>query len=158
MQSSFSVGDIVWHRIMGTEKVVVGVKGDRYLCAYRRDIRENGCLLGEARVAIHRRESLRKVGRLETVLPVSLTDLYEEEYKEIFRIYKKNLFREEIIPNGLFFLAMILVVLALLAGVEGVRTRIEATFFKKVDEKKTELMQGVIKLHEQKLNETRRLR
>ena len=144
-QTMFAIGDVVQHRILGSEKVIVGLREDRYLCASRGDIQENGRLRPEARVAMHRRESLRKVGRLETVRPVNMTDLYEQEYRQTHRIHRKNFFKEEMIPYSLFLLAVVLIVLALLTGVDEVRARIESTFFRKVEGKKIELRRGVEK-------------
>jgi len=125
------VGDVVRHRVLGSEKIVVGVSRDRYLCVYQGDVGEDGRLQPNARVAMHRGESLRKVGRLDTILPVNLEELYGQEYKQTTRLRRRNLFREEIVPYTLFLVATLLIILAVFSGVDKARPHIEAAFFKK---------------------------
>jgi len=104
-QTQLSVGDVVQHRILGSEKVIVGVGADRYLCVSQEDIGRDGRLRPKARVALHRAESLRKIEHREDVVPVQLDRLAEKEFKQTHRL------------------------------------RIEAIFFKAVEEKKVEALE-----------------
>ena len=143
-----SVGDVVRHRVLGSEKIIVGISSGRYLCASCEDVLEDGRLRPEARVALHHRESLDKIGRHGTVVTVNLHQLCEKEFKEVHRLRRRNIFREEVIPYSLFLLASILIVLGILSGLEGARAHIEATFFRKVEEKKIELRREAGKVHQ----------
>ena len=143
-----SVGDVVRHRVLGSEKVVVGIGSGRYLCASREDVLGDGRLRPAARVALHRRESLDKVGRHGTVIEVDLTQLCEQESKQVHRMRKRNIFKEEIVPYGLFLLAGLLILLAILSGAENLRAQINAAFFGKIEEKKTELRREIEKVRQ----------
>ena len=147
-QLPLAIGDIVTHRILGTDKVIVGLRKDRYLCVPREDIQEDGRLRPEACVALHHRENLDKTGHYGAVIAVDLSKLCEKEFKQIHHFRRRNIFREEVIPYSLFLLASILIVLGILSGVENLRAGIETTFFRKVEEKKTELRREIEKVRQ----------
>ncbi len=141
-QPPLSIGDIVKHRVLGKEKVVVGIGDDRYLCVPREEIREDGRLRPEARVALHHGASLDKVGTHGKVVAIDLRQLYAEEYKQIRRLHRRNLFREEVLPYSLFLLASLLILLAVFSGLESARPHIDAAFFRKVEGGKPERTLG----------------
>ena len=146
-----SVGDVVRHRILGSEKVVVGIGQDRYLCVYREDVQGDGYLRPNARIAMHRQENLHKIGRIDAVNPVALDQLFGKELKQIRHLRKRNFFKEEVVPYLLFAVASVLIALAFFSSVDKTRSHIETFFFKKVEEKKMELMkEGVQKVREQR--------
>ena len=142
-----SIGDVVRHRILGNEKVIVGIGQDRYLCVYREDVEENGNLRSNARVAMHRQENLHKIGRIGIVSSVSLDQLYGKEFKQTRHLRRRNLFIEEIVPYTLFAVAMVFITMALFSGVETVRSHFEPFFFKKVEERKSALIREAERMH-----------
>ena len=110
-----SVGDVVRHRLLGREKIVVGMGEDRYLCIVREDMLQNGRLRPNARVALHRAEHLQKIGHIEIGNAVDLTNLCTKELKQVRRVGRRNIFTQEIIPYLLFLVAGALIVLAVLS-------------------------------------------
>ena len=140
--SRLDVGDVVQHRILGSEKVIVGVGEDRYLCAHRDDILGDGRLRPQARVALHRQESLRKIGRHDPVVAVNLGTFYGKEFKQHHRLRRMNQWMDDIIPYFLFLVAAVLIVLAVFSGTQQARKGIEQSFFKTVEGKKLELIKG----------------
>ena len=145
---AFAVGDIVKHRILGREKVVVGMGEDRCLCAYREDIQQDGHLRPNARVALHRQESLHRIGHYGEVVPISLNDLYGKELKQKRWLHRRNLFREEVVPYFLFLVASALIVLALLSALGKVHSYIDTLVSRKADQIKTELIKEKLELME----------
>ena len=148
-----TVGDVVRHRVLGNEKVVVGIGEDRYLCVYREDVRQDGSLRPNARVAMHRQENLHKIGHLAVAASINLAHLYGKEFKQTRRLRKGNLFLEEIVPYTLFAVAVIFIVLAVLSGVGTARSHLETFFFKKIEEQKKDLFDEAQQMHRQGLNE-----
>lgn len=140
MKTGLSVGDIVRHRVLGADKVIVGIGEDRYLCVYREDLRNDGSLKPEARVAMHRKENLHKVGEADAVIQIDLDALYGKEFRQVRRFRRRNLFTEEVIPYFLFAVASLLIVFAVLSGVDTARSHFEAVFFKRLEEKQNQLM------------------
>lgn len=139
------VGDIVLHRLLGKEKVIVGVGQDRYLCAYRGDIGRDGHPRPNARLAMHREESLSKIGHHEFVVPVDLHHLCGKEFRRVRKFFGQPILRkEEIFSFALLFTVGVLIVLAFLSMVATGRSYISTLFFQKVDEKKAEI-EGTIR-------------
>jgi len=133
------IGDVVRHRVLGSEKIVVGIGGNRFLCAYSSDLLKDGHLRPQARIALHREEHLEKVGHVEAH-SVNLSQLYEKELKTTRRLRRRNLFRREIAPAVLFAVAVAPLVFVLFAGIEAVQGGIENLFFHMVERAKSQLM------------------
>ena len=142
--SGFRKGDVVRHTVLGTEKVIVGVGNDRYLCVHVGDLTLEGHLRTNARVAMHRAANLEKVGYREGIAEVDLDDLYKKEMIARHPLAKR-LFREEFLINGLFLLAIGFVLLALLTAIDKARQTIEKRFFEKVEQVKSEYRQEIRK-------------
>ena len=121
---TFIRGDIVRHKLLESEKVVVGAGKDRYLCVRLEDIGEDGRIRTNARVAMHQGDHLRKVGHREDVVAIDMNALYEKE-KMMRHSLRHRWLRQEILVNTLFILAMLLIVMAVFSGVETARRRVE---------------------------------
>lgn len=120
MMSGLRKGDVVRHTVLGTQKIIVGVGNDRYLCVHVEDVTPEGRLRLNARVAMHRAANLEKVGYREGVAEVNLEDLYRKEMISRHPLMKQ-LFREDMLINGLFLLAVGFIILALFAAISRAR-------------------------------------
>lgn len=138
--TQFQKGDVVQHQILGTDKVVVGVGNDRYLCVHIEDISAEGQIRPNARVAIHRATNLQKVGRRENVAEVNLNNLYGRELVAR-HTFTPHWFKEEFISQGLFLLACLLIIFALISGFLLIRKDIHLAIDRKIESIKTQLYQ-----------------
>lgn len=130
---AFIKGDIVQHELLESQKVVVGIGKDRYLCVRLEDIGEDGRIRANARVAMHQRHHLRKVGHREDIAAIDMNALYEKE-KVMRHSLQHRWLRQEILINTLFVLAMLLVVMAVFSGIEAARHKVDQEFLKKMEE------------------------
>lgn len=149
---AFVRGDIVRHTLLESEKVVVGVGKDRYLCVRLEDIGEGGRIRTNARVAMHQGHHLRKVGHHEDVIAIDINALYEKE-KLMRHSLRHRWLRQEILVNTLFVLAMLLIVMAVFSGIETARRRVEQEFLKKTEDIKNEYRKKIKKEIEQNRHE-----
>ena len=135
--SLFQKGDIVQHMILESKKVVVGVGRDRYLCVHLADLGSDGRIRHNTRVAMHRAANLQKIGHRDDIVEVNLTHLYQQE--SVSRhTFVKRWFREEVLINALFLLAVVCIVFALFSGIDLARHRLEDYASGKINEKKRE--------------------
>ncbi len=139
--AAFKNGDIVWHSILETRKVIVGSGKDRYLCVHPEEIGPDGKIRPNARVAMHRADNLEKVGFQEGVVEVDLEGLYK---KESFARHKvKRFIKDEIVTNALFVLAAVLIVLALLSLIDRVRLTLDQKANEQLDRMEAEYRQRI---------------
>ena len=134
----FAVGDIVRHRIFGSEKVIIGIWKNRYLCASSEDIQADGHLRPRARVALHEGGNLHKIGHHGQVMMVDVDHLYEKELKQTKHFQRTAVFKKKVALYLLFIVTVTPICYALLAGVERVRSNIESTFFRMLLERELE--------------------
>ena len=132
------------HEVLESEKVVVGVGKDRYLCVHLADVGPDGRIRSNARVAMHRGNHLRKVGRREDVIAVDLEALYHKEVV-VRHSFSRRWLREEILINSLFVLAAVLIVMALFTGIDTARRKLEQEFLTKEEAIKVEYREKVKK-------------
>ena len=143
----FTKGDVVEHKVLETRKVIVGIGKDRYLCVHPEDIGPDGRVLPNARVAMHRANNLQKVGYRHDVEGIDLGHLYQKE--SIARhTFMRRVMRQEVLTQGLFILAAVLTVLALLSGIDIARKELDRFVNKKVEDVKTDLYQKYYKEYE----------
>jgi len=122
--SAFKKGDIVRHTILETEKIVIGVGRDRYLCVHPNDVSTDGQIRSHARVAMHRSINLEKIGFRDGIKEMNLENLYQQEIVTR-RLFRGKWFRREVLINLLFILAATFVVIALFEGIDYVREKLE---------------------------------
>ena len=79
MTQELHIGDIVRHAILETDKIIVGIGKDRYLCVHLEDVDPGGRLRPNSRVAMHRGIHLERVGYRKGVAEVNLGQLYQQE-------------------------------------------------------------------------------
>lgn len=127
MEGSLQTGDVVRHALLDTEKIVVGVGEDRYLCVHLEDVDPYGHLRPNARVAMHRGVSLHKVGHREGILGVDLHHLYQGEGTSR-HTFLRRLLRERILIQALFLLAFLFIILAVVSWVDALRFYFEQLF------------------------------
>ena len=128
MPSDFAVGDVVRHRLLAREKVIVGIRENRCLCASREDILEDGRLRPNARVVLHHQESLEKIGSLGKITPVHFDRLYDHDPKQVLR--KRYFSKEQLLLYALLIVTITPVSFLLLTGIESARSHIEIGFFR----------------------------
>jgi len=135
--SLFQKGDIVRHTVLESEKIIVGVGKDRYLCVRLADLGSDGRIRSNARVAMHRAASLQKIGHRDDIIEVNLTNLYKQE--SISRhTFMERWLREEVLINALFLFAVVFIALAFFSGINLARHRLKEYVSKKADEKEME--------------------
>jgi|GEM_PF-2749692 len=144
---TFTKGDIVEHKVLETKKIVVGIGKDRYLCVHPEDIGPDGRVRPNARVAMHRANNLQKVGYRHDVEGIDLGHLYQKESVARYT-FVKRVMRQEVLAQGLFALAAVLIVLALLSGIDIARRGIDRFADRKVEQIKKDLYQKYYKEYE----------
>ena len=133
-----AVGDIVRHEIFGSQKVIVGIGKNRYLCASPEDIQADGHLRPQARVALHRGESLYKIGHYGKVIAIDIGHLYEKELKQAGRLQRAAIFKKKAVPYLLLIVVVAPTCYALLAVRDVVHSNIESTLLRRLIEQELE--------------------
>ncbi len=121
------IGDIVEHCIHGKREVIVGMDRDRFLCTYPQNIQKDGKLRPRSRVAIHPEENLRKIGRLDHVIPVSLLKLYGDQSRKLRILPKLNLQRWVV-----FSMALAVTIYSLFSIMEKTSYSLESYLFARI--------------------------
>ncbi|MBI4436568.1 MAG: hypothetical protein HY590_04065 [Candidatus Omnitrophica bacterium] len=145
--SPLAKGDVVEHTVLETQKVIVGVGKDRYLCVHVEDVGPDGRVRPNARVAMHRGDHLQKVGYRPDVVEIDLNRLYQKE-STTRRTFIHRVMRQEVLAQGLFILAAVLIVLALFSGIDIARKGLDRFVTQKIDEKRKEIYQDYYKGYE----------
>ena len=150
MEPALSVGDIVRHRVLGKEKVIIGIGKDRYLCATPEDIQADGRLRSQARVTLHRGKNLHKIDHHGKVMAVSLDHLYERELKQARRLQRRDAFKKRAMPYLLLTVTVVPICFVLLSGLEMGRSHIESTFLNMLARQALESMEEEAKTSDKK--------
>ncbi len=142
----FAPGDIVEHQLLEVRKVIVGAGRDRYLCVHLEDVREDGRVRVHARVAMHRGSNLRKIGFRENVTEVSMGTLYQKESSSRRRAIFLGV--EGILAKGLLIVAAVMIVLAILSGIDYMRNGLDGLVDQKINAMKSSYYKKTMKEYE----------